>query len=80
LEQIETDKFYERENNVMQEIENEQVKIMNEDIGSMMGRLDITEGSNLGGESISKPLNEGRRQCGSKSEADRGSAGYDCRC
>ena len=31
---------------------------MHEDIGSMMGWLDITEGINQGGKSVSKPVKE----------------------
>ena len=59
-ELLEREEFGETENKVIKEVENNLVKRdrMNEDIGSVMGWLDITEQSNGGGDSITKPLKE----------------------
>ena len=57
---LEREEFGERVNKVMKEVDNDLMERgkMNEDIGGMMGWLDIPEGSNQGGNSITKPLKE----------------------
>ena len=59
-ELLEMEAFGETENKAIKEVESNLVKKerMNEDIESVMGWLDITEQSNGGGDSITKPLKE----------------------
>ena len=58
---MESEEFGEKVKKVNEQVENDLVKRgrMDEDIGSMMGWLDITEGINQGGKSVSKPVKEG---------------------
>ena len=60
-ELLESEEFGEKLKKGKEQVENDLVKRgrMDEDIGSMMGWLDITEGINQGGKSVSKPVKEG---------------------